>query len=164
MIFQDLALWPHMTVREHIEFVLNRKRQRRDALESRTAAILKEVNLTRYQDRYPHTLSGGEKQRVAIARALASEPKYLLMDEPFSNLDAMLKEELQGLVITVTDRLQMGIIYVTHHTDEALAVADTIAVFNEGSVEQIDQKEGLLNQPRNAFVRRFLRIKNVGRP
>jgi iron(III) transport system ATP-binding protein len=158
MIFQDLALWPHMKVREHLEFVLDKGRLKKEVLESKTTAILKGVNLIGYRDRYPHELSGGERQRLAIARALASEPNNLLMDEPFSNLDTMLKEELQNLIIELRDRTGMGIIYVTHHVEEALVVADSIAVMNQARLEQMGRKNDILNKPINEFVRRFLRI------
>lgn len=158
MIFQDLALWPHMKVREHIEFVLDKDKLRKAARQSRATAILEDVNLMGYHARYPHELSGGERQRLAIARALASEPNNLLMDEPFSNLDAMLKEELQNLIIELRDRTGMGMIYVTHHVEEALAVADSIGVMNQGRLEQIDRKNDVLSDPKNEFVRRFLRI------
>lgn len=159
MIFQDLALWPHMTVRQHIEFVLKKDKLPKDVLNSEITTILNHVSLNGHNSRYPHQLSGGEKQRLAIARALASHAKYLLMDEPFSNLDSILKEELQDLVIELKNSLQMGIIYVTHNIEEALVLADTIAVMNKGMFEQIDSKENVLNNPKNEFVRRLLKIK-----
>ncbi len=158
MIFQDLALWPHMTVREHVEFVLDKNKTKKNDRQAEMKAVFKDVNLIGYLDRYPHQLSGGEKQRLAIARALASGPKYLLMDEPFTNLDTLLREELQGLIIGLKERLGMGIVYVTHNVEEALTVADRVAVMNEGKFEQIDRKEDVLNDPKNEFVRQFLRI------
>jgi len=159
MIFQDLALWPHMTVREHIEFVLKKEKLSRERSESSIDKILIDVNLNGYKRRYPHELSGGEKQRLAIARALASRPTYLLMDEPFSNLDTILKEELQGLVIRLKKDFQMGIIYVTHNIEEAVILADRIAIMNKGRFEQIGKKDEVLNNPANEFVRRLLRIR-----
>ena len=159
MIFQDLALWPHMTVRQHIEFVLKKDKLPKNVLNSEITTILDHVSLNGHNSRYPHQLSGGEKQRLAIARALASHAKYLLMDEPFSNLDSILKEELQDLVIELKNSLQMGILYVTHNIEEALVLADTIAVMNKGMFEQIDSKENVLNNPKNEFVRRLLKIK-----
>ena len=158
MIFQDLALWPHMTVRQHIEFVLKKDKLPKDVLNSEITTILNHVSLNGHNSRYPHQLSGGEKQRLAIARALASHAKYLLMDEPFSNLDSILKEELQDLVIELKNSLQMGIIYVTHNIEEALVLADTIAVMNKGRLEQMDSKDKVLANPKNDFVRRLLRI------
>ena len=159
MIFQDLALWPHMTVRQHIEFVLKKNKLPKDVLNSEITTILNHVSLNGHNSRYPHQLSGGEKQRLAIARALASHAKYLLMDEPFSNLDSILKEELQDLVIELKNSLQMGIIYVTHNIEEALVLADTIAVMNKGKLEQIDSKDKILDNPKNDFVRRLLKIR-----
>lgn len=159
LIFQDLALWPHMTVSQHIKFVLKKDKLSKEAIESETAGFQKAVNLNGYQNRYPHELSGGEQQRLAIARALASTPTYLLMDEPFSNLDTILKEELQALLVILRKRMQMGIVYVTHNVEEAFAVADRIAVMNNGRLEQIDDREQILSHPNNAFVRRFLGIK-----
>jgi ABC-type Fe3+/spermidine/putrescine transport system ATPase subunit len=159
LIFQDLALWPHMSVIEHIEFVLKRERLTGNALQSKTRKILSEVALNGYQERYPHQLSGGEKQRLAIARAIASDPRYLLMDEPLSNVDTILKEELQELMLRLKTELQVGILYVTHIIEEALAVADTLAIMNEGRIVQIDKKENLVDKPEDDFVRRFLGVK-----
>jgi iron(III) transport system ATP-binding protein len=159
MIFQDLAIWPHMTVGEHIEFVLKKDKLSRDVIKSRIEKILRDVNLNGYINRYPHELSGGEKQRLAIARALVPEPKYLLMDEPFSNLDSILKEELQDFVIKLKLNHQMGIIYVTHNVDEAFMLADRIAIMNKGLIEQIDKKEEVINNPKNEFIRRLLKIR-----
>ena len=159
MIFQDLALWPHMTVRQHIEFVLKKDKLPKNVLNSEITTILNHVSLNGHNSRYPHQLSGGEKQRLAIARALASHAKYLLMDEPFSSLDSILKEELQDLVIELKNSLQMGIIYVTHNIEEALVLADTIAVMNKGKLEQIDSKDKILDNPKNDFVRRLLKIR-----
>jgi ABC-type sugar transport system ATPase subunit len=158
MIFQDLALWPHMTVREHIAFVMNKESKSRKVILSNLDGILKHVNLNGYCDRYPHQLSGGEKQRLAIARALGSNPTYLLMDEPFSNLDSILKEELLGVVLDLKVNHQMGVIYVTHNVDEALILADKIAVIRQGRLEQVGRKDDILSDPKNEFVRRLLKI------
>ena len=159
LIFQDLALWPHMTVSEHIKFVLKKDKLSGDALESEAYRFQKDVNLNGCQNRYPHELSGGEKQRLAIARALASRPTYLLMDEPFSNLDVILKEELRPLIVGLKKRMQMGIVYVAHNMEEVLVLADRIAVMNRGGLEQIDNKEQMLSHPKNEFVGRFLGVK-----
>ncbi len=159
LIFQDLALWPHMRVREHIEFVFKKDKLARDVIRSRIDKVLRDVNLNGYNNRFPHELSGGEKQRLAIARALSSNPTYLLMDEPFSNLDTILKEELQDFVIKLKNNHQMGIIYVTHNVDEAFMLADRIAIMNKGLIEQMDDKAEVINNPRNEFVRRLLRIR-----
>jgi iron(III) transport system ATP-binding protein len=158
MIFQDLALWPHMTVKEHIEFVLKKNKLSRDVVRSRIDKILTDVNLSDYDIRYPHELSGGEKQRLAIARALAPNPAYLLMDEPFSNLDSLLKEVLQKLIKILKNSLQMGIVCVTHNIEESLALADRMAIMNKGIIEQIGYKEVVFDKPKNEFIRRFLKI------
>ena len=159
MIFQDLALWPHMTVRQHIEFVLKKDKLPKNILNSEITTILDHVSLNGHNNRYPHQLSGGEKQRLAIARALASHANYLLMDEPFSSLDSMLKEDLQQLIIELKNNLHMGIIYVTHNIEEALVLADTIVVMNKGRLEQMDSKDKVLANPKNEFVRRLLKIR-----
>ena len=158
LIFQDLALWPHMSVKEHIEFVLRKESIARSEILSATQQILSKVEMNGLQKRYPHQLSGGERQRLAIARALASNPVYLLMDEPFSNIDPLLREELQELVLQLRDQLQMGIVYVTHNVDEAIILADRIAIMYQGRFLQIGTKEEVSNNPRDDFVRRLLKI------
>lgn len=158
LIFQDLALWPHMTAREHLEFVLQREKPTKDILESKTEQILNSVNLGRHGDRYPHKLSGGEQQRLAIARGIASRPRYLLMDEPFSNLDSILKSELEPVILDLKKRLHMGIIYVTHHIEEALALADRIAIMNEGKLIETGTPKEVMYNSKNEFVRRLLKI------
>ncbi len=156
LIFQDLALWPHMRVREHIEFVLKKERLTRIELRLRMDAIFNDANLVGIENRYPHELSGGEKQRLAIARAIAPRPPYLLMDEPFSSLDPLLKEELQRVALDLKRNLQIGMVYVTHSVSEVFALADRIAVMNRGELEQVGSKESVLKHPENEFVRRFL--------
>jgi ABC-type Fe3+/spermidine/putrescine transport system ATPase subunit len=158
MIFQDLALWPHMTVSDHIRFVLGRNPLSVEDINTKTRMILENVNLIGYDQRHPNKLSGGEKQRLAIARALASAPEYLLMDEPFSNLDSILRDELQALIAGLKNSHHLGIVYVTHQVEDALAVADRIAIMNEGRLVQIDQKQNIINNPKTEFVRCFLRI------
>ncbi len=161
MIFQDLALWPHMTVSEHIKFVLKKCKHSKNGYNTRINKILKGVNLNGFDNRYPNELSGGEKQRLAIARALSSNPVYLMMDEPFSNLDSILKEELQELILGLKSRHQMGIIYVSHIIDEAFALADRIAIINNGVLEQIGCKDTVFNNPKNEFVRRLMAYKKL---
>ncbi len=156
MIFQDLALWPHLTVGEHIKFVLKKDKRSRNGYNSRINKILNDVNLQGFNNRYPNELSGGEKQRLAIARAITSNPVYLMMDEPFSNLDVILKEELQELILGLKNDHQMGIIYVSHILEEAFVLADRIAVINNGILEQVDCKERVLNNPENEFIRRLM--------
>jgi ABC-type sugar transport system ATPase subunit len=158
LIFQDLALWPHMSVKKHIEFVLRKVSSARNEIQTATQEILNKVELDGLQERYPHQLSGGERQKLAIARALATKPIYLLMDEPFSNIDPLLREELQELVLRLRDQFQMGIVYVTHNVAEAIILADRIAVMHKGRFLQIGTREEVSNNPINDFVRRLLKI------
>lgn len=134
MIFQDLALWPHMTLFNNVAFGLRGQGLSKAAITMKAETVLEQVSL--YDDRhyFPHQLSGGEKQRLAIARALATAPAYLLMDEPFSSLDPILKIELMELLKTVKERYKMGIIYVTHNLDEAVNLADRITVIKHGEL------------------------------
>jgi ABC-type Fe3+/spermidine/putrescine transport system ATPase subunit len=158
MIFQDLALWPHMTAFQHVAFIVKRKTSSRAALLSEVQNILADVSLNGHGNRYPHQLSGGERQRLAIARALASRPRYLLMDEPFSNLDPLLKGEMRELLRGIRQQQKMGLLYVTHDVQEIHTVADRIAVMREGRLEQIGPIQEVLDAPANPFVQRFLQI------
>lgn len=138
MIFQDLALWPHMTVFKNIEFVMDVKKLRNRAeVRKKIERLLSMLYLSEYKSRYPDQLSGGERQRLAIARALASEPRCLLMDEPFSNLDDLLKQELLDVTLSLKNKREMTILYVTHNTEEAFFLADRIAVLNKGRIVKI---------------------------
>jgi ABC-type Fe3+/spermidine/putrescine transport system ATPase subunit len=143
MVFQDLALWPHMTVEEHLEFVIRKNGMTKSAARDEIDRILECVCLEVFQGRYPHQLSGGERQRLAIARSLASSPSYLLMDEPFSNLDERLKEELQQLLLSLSQKTGIGTIYVTHNTREAFAVAKRVAFIDQGVLLGIDDNRRL---------------------
>lgn len=130
MIFQDLALWPHMTARQHLTYVLSQKKDKNNTPDSTIKVLLDAVNLNGHSDRYPHQLSGGEQQRLAIARALAQEPKYLLMDEPFSNLDPILKEELELFISRIQCESKISIVYVTHNIRDLERITDHL--FNLG--------------------------------
>ena len=141
MVFQDLALWPHMTVGEHLEFVMRKDTMAKSKIKDEIGQILQNVCLENFHGRYPHQLSGGEKQRLAIGRALASFPSYLLMDEPFSHLDERLKEELQQLLLSLSQEAKIGTIYVTHNVSEALAVAKRVALMKQGLLVRIDDTE-----------------------
>jgi ABC-type Fe3+/spermidine/putrescine transport system ATPase subunit len=158
MVFQDLALWPHMTVGEHIEFMTKKGHSSKQNLKSNIKNVLKEVNLIDHINHYPHELSGGEKQRLAIARSIASKPSFLLMDEPFSNLDSLLKEELQELVMGLKNNHQMGIIYVSHIIEEVFTLADRIAIMSHGTMIQVGTKDDVLSNPKHSFVSRILKI------
>ena len=136
MVFQDLALWPHMTLAQHIGFALPAECRGKKARESAIDSVLHLVRLTDAA-RYPRQLSGGEQQRLALARALAAEPKILLLDEPFSNLDPDLKRKLLAELRTVTKKLAITTLYVTHQREEALQLADTIALMDKGKIHTI---------------------------
>jgi ABC-type Fe3+/spermidine/putrescine transport system ATPase subunit len=158
MIFQDLALWPHMTVETSLRFVLQNRSIPKTEIAAKITAMLSMVNLRGYEQRYPHELSGGEKQRLAIARAFVSNPDYLLMDEPFSDLDHLLITELIRVLLDHNDRSQTGILYVTHNIEEALALSDKLAILNKGRLEQEGNTDDVLRNPRNEFVKRFLKV------
>ncbi len=135
MIFQGLALWPHMNLSSNVAFGLKGCGLSKSEIINKVDKILDEVSLYEYRNNFPHQLSGGEKQRLAIARALVTAPAYLLMDEPFSSLDPVLKIELMDLIEKVKEEHQMGIMYVTHNLDEALNLADRITIIRGGKLQ-----------------------------
>lgn len=153
MVFQDFALFPHLTVAQNVAFGLGRLG--RGEVSRRVAALLSRVDLARYADSYPHTLSGGERQRVALARALAPEPRILLMDEPFSSLDGRLREQVRRRTIDLLRELGTTTVVVTHDADEALRIADRIALLNEGAVVQVGTPQELYFRPASMFAARF---------
>ena len=159
MIFQDLALWPHMTVKKHIQFVMKGKRRSTQQIEETVVDVLAGTRLSGYENRYPHELSGGEKQRLALARAWAPGPDYILMDEPFSDLDHLLRDDLQQVLTGLVNDFNVGILLVTHDIDEAIALADRLAVLNHGQIEQIGKVVDVLGKPQNDFIKRFLKVK-----
>ncbi len=151
MVFQDYALFPHLTVAQNIAFGLNKNDSR-----ARIHELLKLVGLNGFSERYPHELSGGEQQRVALARSLAANPKVLLLDEPFSNLDADLRPKMRAELKLLLQRLNCTTILVTHDQEEAFELADRIAVLNAGRLEQIDTLENLYRAPATRFVAEFI--------
>ena len=134
MIFQDLALWPHMTVSENISFTLIDKGLSKGQIADLVTEVLRQVHMDDNLKRYPHQLSGGERQRLALARAICTRPLYLLMDEPFSSLDILLKQEMMDLTLMLKRDHQIAIVYVTHDFEEALYVADRLVMMNNGEV------------------------------
>jgi iron(III) transport system ATP-binding protein len=161
MIFQSYALWPHMTVAENVAYGLKIRRLDKATIDSRLAAILSTARLEALADRYPGELSGGQQQRVSLARALVVEPETLLLDEPLSNLDANLREEMRFEIRRLHDRYRYTTIYVTHDQAEAMTTADLIAVMNQGRVEQLGPPEEIYGQPRSEFVARFIGGANI---
>lgn len=155
-VFQDHALWSHMTVRKHVEFALKYSKVPRSERAARVAEVLQLVHLDHHADRHPFELSGGQRQRVSIARALAPRPAMLLLDEPLSNLDRHLRDEMQREIRVLQQRLGTTALYVTHDRNEALAMSDRIAVLHEGTLQQVDTPSGIYNKPTNEYVARLL--------
>jgi ABC-type proline/glycine betaine transport system ATPase subunit len=149
MIFQDLALWPHLSAFGNVAFGLQGHGQSRAAVCATVSEALDRVALSGHRKRYPHQLSGGERQRLAIARALAGSPPYLLMDEPFSSLDPLLKRQMISLLKDLRASLGLGVLYVTHNLDEALALGDRILLMSRGrAVGALNQEQvASLTQP-----------------
>src|SRR5438105_2305197 len=161
MIFQSYALWPHMTVAENVAYGLKLRKLDRETIKGKLAAILATTHLSALAERYPGELSGGQQQRVALARALIVEPETLLLDEPLSNLDANLREEMRFEVRRLHDEYRYTTVYVTHDQSEAMTTADVIAVMNAGRIEQAGSPEDIYERPRSEFVARFIRSSNV---
>ena len=160
-VFQDYALFPHMTVRQNVEYGLRVKKVPRAERRQRAADALAMVRLEGYGDRKPGQLSGGQRQRVALARALVNRPQALLLDEPLGALDLKLRQELQIELKQIQQQLGMTFIYVTHDQEEALAMSDRIAVFNNGRIEQVGTPAETYEHPRSEFVADFIGMSNV---
>lgn len=165
MVFQSFALWPHMNVTEHIRFPIRTHKDTpahiRGQEEQRIRQVLELTGLSHLAERMPHELSGGQKQRVAIARALASEPSLLLMDEPLSSLDAMLRMDMRREIQQVHRSTGSAIVYVTHDQGEALAMADRIVVMKDGRIEQAGTPQDIYLRPETEFVARFVSKSNL---
>jgi iron(III) transport system ATP-binding protein len=160
LVFQSYALWPHLNVLQNIAFGLEMRRLPRDQIKKRVGSILEMVNLVGYEKRYPHELSGGQQQRVALARALIVEPDTLLLDEPLSNLDANLRDQMRFEIRRIHDSTQIATVYVTHDQAEALVIADRIAVMNKGLIEQTGTPREVFEHPRSRFVASFIGAAN----
>lgn len=161
MVFQSYALWPHMTVRENVAFGLKVRRVPASEQADRIERALRAVQMEQYADRKPIQLSGGQQQRIALARALVIEPDVLLLDEPLSNLDAKLRNDLRVEIRRICKSSGITSIYVTHDQKEALSMADRIAIMRAGKVEQIGTPEKLYQKPNNHFVAAFLGETNI---
>jgi iron(III) transport system ATP-binding protein len=161
MIFQSYALWPHMTVAENIVYGLKLRKIDSATIKQKLDGILATTRLAPLAQRYPGELSGGQQQRVALARALIVEPETLLLDEPLSNLDANLREEMRFEVRRLHDAFRYTTVYVTHDQSEAMTTADLICVMNLGKIEQAGSPADIYDRPRSEFVARFIGMSNV---
>jgi iron(III) transport system ATP-binding protein len=161
MVFQSYAVWPHRSVEANVAYPLTLRRLPKAEVAARVREALRWVRLEALAARMPHELSGGQLQRVALARALVSGPRVLLLDEPLSNLDAALREELRAEIATLRARLGTTMVFVTHDQAEALALSDRIAVMNHGVIEQVDAPERLYREPATPFVAGFVGGANV---
>jgi iron(III) transport system ATP-binding protein len=160
VVFQSYAVWPHMKVSENVEFPLKMHRVDRRERTRRVAEVIELVEMDAYADRFPHELSGGQQQRVALARALAFPPNILLLDEPFSNLDAKLRERAREWLRELQRRIGVTTVFVTHDQDEALAMSDRIAVLHNGRLHQVGTPEEVYHQPVDTFVADFVGTTN----
>jgi iron(III) transport system ATP-binding protein len=161
MIFQSYALWPHMTVAENVAYGLRLRKMDSATIAAKLKTILTSAKLEALAERYPGELSGGQQQRVSLARALVVEPETLLLDEPLSNLDANLREEMRFEIRRLHDTFRYTTVYVTHDQSEAMTTADLIAVMNGGKIEQLGTPEDIYDRPRSEFVARFIGASNV---
>jgi iron(III) transport system ATP-binding protein len=161
LIFQSYAVWPHKTVAENVAYGLEVRKVSKPDIASRVKGILDRVKLGHLGHRYPAELSGGQQQRVALARALVVEPQVLLLDEPLSNLDANLREEMRFEIRRLHDETGITMVYVTHDQTEAMVVADRIAVMNLGKVEQVGPPHDIYELPATRFVASFIGRTNL---
>jgi spermidine/putrescine transport system ATP-binding protein len=160
-VFQSYALFPHLTVARNVAFGLERRGHPRKEVRRRVSDMLDLVQLTGLEERRPDQLSGGQQQRVALARALVNQPRALLLDEPLGALDLRLRRQLQLELKRIQQELGLTFVHVTHDQEEALTMADSIAVMNEGRIEQLGSGEELYERPRTEFVARFLGTSNL---
>ena len=156
MVFQTYALYPHMTVRKNIAFPLEQKHVPKAEIEKKVDEVARILGITEYLDRKPKQLSGGQRQRVAIGRAIVREPKVLLMDEPLSNLDAKLRNQMRAEIIKLRQRINTTFMYVTHDQTEAMTLGDRIVIMKDGVVNQIGTPQEVFDHPVNTFVAGFI--------
>jgi ABC-type Fe3+/spermidine/putrescine transport system ATPase subunit len=161
MVFQNYALFPHMTVEQNLSFGPRLSRVPKGEIAARVGDALAQVRLVDYGARYPHELSGGQQQRVAIARALAMRPSLLLLDEPMSNLDARLRAQMRGDLMTLLKGIGVTVLAVTHNQEEALAMSDRIIVMSQGAIRQMGTPMEIYMQPADPFVADFIGDANV---
>ena len=156
MVFQSYALYPHMTVRENMEFPLKLKKVPKDEIDRRVRQAAEILDITQYLDRKPKALSGGQRQRVAIGRAIVRDPAVFLMDEPLSNLDAKLRNQMRAELIKLRERIDTTFIYVTHDQTEAMTLGDRIVIMKDGFIQQIGTPQEVFDHPANLFVAGFI--------
>ncbi|MGE0845224.1 MAG: ABC transporter ATP-binding protein, partial [Flavobacteriaceae bacterium] len=161
MVFQNYALFPHMTVAENLAFPLQVRKMSRAEIDKRVARALDMVELGSFGRRMPAQLSGGQQQRVAVARALVFDPALVLMDEPLGALDKQLREQMQYEIKHIHENLGVTIVYVTHDQAEALTMSDRIAVFNDGIIQQLASPDALYEEPENSFCAQFIGENNT---
>ena len=160
MVFQAFAVWPHLTVRDNVAFPLRIRRRPKQEIAERVKLALQSTGLTHREESYPGKLSGGEQQRIALARAIAINPKVMLLDEPLSNLDAKLREEMRFEIKDLQKKFGFTIIYVTHDQAEAMALSDRMLVMDRGVVQQVGKPLEIYNKPANKFVFSFIGLSN----
>ena len=161
MVFQNYALFPHMTVGENLAFPLQVRKMPKAEADAKVARALDMVQMGRFAGRRPAQLSGGQQQRIALARALVFEPELVLMDEPLGALDKQLREHMQFEIKHLHEQLGVTVVYVTHDQSEALTMSDRVAVFNDGRIQQLDPPEDLYERPTNSFVAQFIGENNT---
>lgn len=161
MVFQSYALYPHMTVRENMEFPLKLRKMPKDQMTKRVESAAEILGITPYLNRKPKELSGGQRQRVAIGRAIVREPKVLLMDEPLSNLDAKLRNQMRAELIKLRQRIKTTFIYVTHDQTEAMTLGDRIVIMKDGVVQQVGTPQDVFEHPANLFVAGFIGVPQM---
>ncbi len=161
MVFQSYAVWPHMTVAQNVAYPLEVRKWPRREIAGRVDEVLELVGLARFRDQYATRLSGGQQQRVALARAMIYNPRLLLFDEPLSNLDAKLREQLRAEIVRLQREVGITSIYVTHDQAEAMVISDQIIVMNRGRIEQQGDARTIYSRPANRFVAEFIGLANL---
>ena len=156
MVFQNYALYPHMTVRQNLEFPLELRKVPKEQMDKQVDEAAEILGITEYLNRKPKALSGGQRQRVAIGRAIVREPRVLLMDEPLSNLDAKLRNQMRAEIIKLRQRIKSTFIYVTHDQTEAMTLGDRIVIMKDGLIQQIGTPQEVFDHPINTFVAGFI--------
>jgi len=156
MVFQNYALYPHMTVYENMAFSLKLRKEKKEVIDKKVREAAEILDITQYLERKPKALSGGQRQRVAIGRAIVRDPAVFLMDEPLSNLDAKLRNQMRAEIIKLRERINTTFIYVTHDQTEAMTLGDRIVIMRDGYIQQIGTPQEVFNHPHNLFVAGFI--------